>query len=252
MSRIIKYIDKDALALINAAGLTDETQYDALDTLCTQLKDFGLWTKMKAIYPIIWWDASKHKFNLKDPRDLDVAYRLTFNWTITHSANGMVSNGSSSSYAETYLVPNWTLWQNSTHLSFYSRTVASNDWFSMGTRTWQDFILVTAHVWTINQFNSSPSPLEYVQFSEAWAWFFMWSRTASNVSKIYKNGILRATWINASTTLATWSVSILKIASIGSYKQCAFATIWDWLTDTDSTNFYNIVQAYQTKLGRAV
>jgi hypothetical protein len=37
---------------------------------------FGIWRKTHAIYPLLGGTASAHKFNLKDPRDLNAAYRL--------------------------------------------------------------------------------------------------------------------------------------------------------------------------------
>jgi hypothetical protein len=43
--------------------------------------------------PVCWGTASQHKWNLKDPRDLDAAYRLQFNGGMTHSANGILFNG---------------------------------------------------------------------------------------------------------------------------------------------------------------
>ena len=49
---------------------------NAVNNLVLDLKKYGLWTKMKAIYPIVGGNAWSHKFNLKDPRDVDSAYRL--------------------------------------------------------------------------------------------------------------------------------------------------------------------------------
>jgi hypothetical protein len=85
--------DTDAQAFVTAAGITDGTQINAVDTLVTDLKAAGVWTKMKALYPFVGGSANSHKFNLKDPRDLDAAYRLTFVGGWTHSSAGAYSNG---------------------------------------------------------------------------------------------------------------------------------------------------------------
>ena len=92
--------DPDAQAFITAAAITDSTQQNAINTLVIALKGYSIWTKMKAIYPIVGGVASSHKYNLKDPRDLDAAFRLTFTVGWTHSANGMTP---SVAYANTFL-----------------------------------------------------------------------------------------------------------------------------------------------------
>ena len=48
---------------------------------------------MKALYPFVGGTATSHKFNLKDPRDLDAAFRLQFNGGWTHNSNGVTPNG---------------------------------------------------------------------------------------------------------------------------------------------------------------
>ena len=94
----------DAQAFITAAGITDPTQQSAIITLVSDLKAYGIWTKFKAIYPIVGGTASQHKFNLKDPRDLDAAFRLTFATGYTHSSTGMLPNGTTA-FADTKFNP---------------------------------------------------------------------------------------------------------------------------------------------------
>lgn len=114
-------LDPDAQAFLTAAGISDATIINAINTLCLDLKSNNLWTKMKAIYPFVGGTASTHKWNLKDPRDLDAAYRLVFNGGVTHNSNGTTFNGTNG-YANTYLSPSGALTANSNHLSLYSRT----------------------------------------------------------------------------------------------------------------------------------
>jgi hypothetical protein len=92
--------DPDAQAFFTATGITDPTQQDAVNTLVIDLKNEGLWTKMQAIYPFVGGTATTHKYNLKDPRDLNAAFRLEYRGSdITHDANGIT-------FAETsYAVP---------------------------------------------------------------------------------------------------------------------------------------------------
>jgi hypothetical protein len=45
--------DTDYQAFITATGITQPTQSAALETLVSDLKSYGLWSKMKAIYPMV-------------------------------------------------------------------------------------------------------------------------------------------------------------------------------------------------------
>jgi len=85
--------DPDAQAFITAAAITDPTQQSAINTLVVGLKADDLWTNMQAIYPFVGGTATTHKYNLKDPRDLNAAYRLSFSGGWTHSVDGALGNG---------------------------------------------------------------------------------------------------------------------------------------------------------------
>ena len=93
-------VDPDAQAFITAASITDPTQQSAINQLVVDLKGYNVWTKMKALYPFVGGTASAHKFNLKDPRDLDAAFRLVFSGGWTHSVNGALPNGTNA-FADT-------------------------------------------------------------------------------------------------------------------------------------------------------
>ena len=53
--------------------------------LVTSLKQTNLWNKMLIIYPFVGGNANSHKFNLKDPRDDNGAFRLQFSGGMTNS-----------------------------------------------------------------------------------------------------------------------------------------------------------------------
>ena len=67
VTQVVNAVDADAQAFIAAAGITNLTQASAINTLVNDLKTYGLWTKMKALYPMVGGTAASHKFNLKDP-----------------------------------------------------------------------------------------------------------------------------------------------------------------------------------------
>lgn len=125
--------DSDAQAFISAAAISNTTQKDAINQLVLDLKAAGIWNRMVAIYPFIGGTASSHKWNLKDPRDLDAAKRLVFSGSWTHSENGALPDGSTA-YANTFMNLNEDVPQYSFHGSYYSRTnvTGSGDYYLFG------------------------------------------------------------------------------------------------------------------------
>jgi hypothetical protein len=114
-------LDPDAQAFLAAAGITDVTITNAINTLVKSAKTNGWWTLCNAIYPFVGGTSTTCKFNLKDPRDLDAAFRLTFSGTPAFAANGVTWNNTDS-FGDTHLVPNTTISQNDAHLSIYCRS----------------------------------------------------------------------------------------------------------------------------------
>ncbi len=102
MGMTLGYWDSDALAYISAAEITDETQKEAVNTLTKSLKEYNIWSKMKAVYPLLGGTATKHKWNLKDPRDLDAAFRLVWGGSWIHNSSGAEPDGTTA-YANSFL-----------------------------------------------------------------------------------------------------------------------------------------------------
>lgn len=114
--------DPDAITFLTTAGVTDTTQRYAINTLVRSLKDANLWAKIDICYPFVGGTSTSHKFNLKNPVDSNNAFRLTFSGGITHDSNGMRGNGTNA-YANTQFNPasvgstQWDL--NNGHFSTY-------------------------------------------------------------------------------------------------------------------------------------
>ena len=252
-------IDPDAQAFITAAAITDPTQQAAINTLVVDLKGYDVWTKMSALYPFVGGTASTHKFNLKNPLDTDAAFRLVFSGGWTHSSNGIIGNGTNTN-AQTKLIPSSVLSINSKHVSIYSRTntAAGFDIMShtIGPVVPYDLLALRATIFFVNEigysFNEAyPNSSGYNLNSTG---FYISTRTASNAKKLYKNNSILLT---ASTVSSTQPTNQYVIGSDSrnvdfTSRNYAFASIGDGLTDTDATNFYTAVQAFQTTLGRSI
>ena len=264
--------DDDARNFLNSANISSETQQRAVNDLVVDMKNAGLWNKMKAIYPFVGGTATTHKWNLKDPRDLDAAFRLTFSGGWTHSSNGALPNGTTG-YANTFLSPATQLTNNSTHLTYYSRTDTQSG--QAGGTTGTDIGTLTTYTSPIpllqlvvkGVFSGVASTISsgYVAAGNVTVTaslgtgFFIGTRTSSTTHKLIKDLTILGTDTLASSNFSslTFPFFIAARNDAGSpyqysNKQAAFISIGDGLTDTDAANLYTIVQKYQTTLGRQV
>ena len=247
-----------AAAFLAAAGITDPTITAAINTLVNDLVGYGIWTKMKAIYPFVGGTAVTHKFNLKDPRDLDAAFRLVFFGGWTHSANGALPNGSNA-YANTYFNQFISGQQNSAHISYYSRTTSNGTEIEIGSTTSGfangSLIEIRTSGVTFFKINTISSYLSYTDPNAKG--FYVANRTLSNLTNAWKNGIKEASGTTASTTPANNNLYLgaannSGVAQFFTTKECAFSSIGDGLSDTEAANYYTAVQAFQTTLNRQV
>lgn len=253
--------DADAQAFINAATIVDQAEATAVNNLVIGLKADSLWTKMKAVYPMVGSTASSQKYNLVNPLDTNAAFRLSFAGGWTHSFNGALPNGTNA-YADTFLVPNPTLTNNNTHISIYSRTDVNGTYFDIGSgqATGQYFDLALrlgGSIYT-DQYNNSTGRITTT--NSASTGHYISTRTASNVFKLFKNNAQLGTTQTGASTGYTSITSSIYLAALHegantlyySPRQCAFASIGDGLTDSEASNLYNRVQTFNTALQRQV
>ena len=257
-------IDADAQLFITATGITG-TNATATNQLVLDLKAPNIWTKMKAIYPMVGGTATTCKFNLKDARDLDAAYRLTFTGGFTFSATGVLPNGVNA-FATTFYTPSVNGILNSSHVSFYSRTNTDTANLDMGAANLlggaSGATMLYARSTNMNYgvIDLYPNTAgDYIQAANTDSrGFYSLSRTASNLSKSYKNGNVLSSKTNTGNR-STKSIVLCALNKdspdqvIGfSNRECAFASIGDGLTDAEALAFYNAVQTFNTTLGRQV
>jgi len=108
-------LDPDALLYLEAIrphysatwfddiALTEEQWDRVASDLFVEQKDFGIYNKNKAFYPLAGGTPESIRYNAKDPRNLDAAFRLTAVGSPTVTANGVQGNGTSQ-YYNTHLI----------------------------------------------------------------------------------------------------------------------------------------------------
>jgi len=261
----ISWQDTDALAFISAAGITDATQSSAVQSLVGSLKSAGVWSKLLLCYPFVGGTAAAHKFNLKDPRDLDAAYRLVFSGGWTHSSTGAAPDGSVGTYADTKLNPATALSATSYAEMSYYRTnpTQPSTYVSQGAR-----IDSTSPIQSFHTHFYSGDGNTYVDFGQrvvvanstygAATGAYSISRVSDSLITVYRNG----------SSVATGTATNNQLPSLNSYlgamnynasgnannnsRQLAFYSISNGLTNTEMSAMYSAVQAFQTALGRNV
>ncbi len=258
--------DSDATAFLTAAGITDATQSSAIGTLVGSLKSAGVWSKMRAIYPFIGGTASTHKWNLKDPRDLDAAYRLAFSGNWTHSATGATPDGSTA-YANTFAVPSTFF---SDYTGAYGLYLRTNPASSTGYRVDMGA-----------QFFSDPTSNRFLQHigstdgNSYYDWrnrvtvatstvgsvtgFHVVSRTSTSLMTVYRNGNSVASGASSDITtdlpnrpLYIGAQNHTDGPSLHSNREQSFVFLSESLSGSEVTAVNSAVQAFQTTLSRNV
>ncbi len=247
--------DADAQAFITAAGITDATQQSAINTLVTDLKGYGIWSKMKAIYPFVGGTASAHKWNLKDPRDLDAAFRLVFSGGGTHASTGWTPNGVNG-YGDTKLIESTNFSLNNQHISFYSRTNTNGLFFDIGTTDGVSISTIISRYTDLTYFRVQGTDTGFTTVTNSAA-FYLANRVSSAGTRNLRNSTQYIRTASNQGLVPTYphyigALNSSGTASLFSPRECAFASIGDGLTDTEAANLYTAVQAYQTTLSRNV
>ena len=254
----------DIINFVQAAGLTDETQCIALVDLVADFKAYGLWDKMKAIYPMVGQPgvSSSFEFNLKDPN----TFRGTFYGGWTFASTGATPNGIDG-YMDTNLNPTNDISNaGNVHMSFYSRTDQGNSpsvemgAYDVGSVGSIAIIAIKSRISGTNDRYElrlfCNSGLLSVQAPVNTLGFACSTKSNSNTVKGFFNNNLLGS-VSVTNSLPNYNIVIggrNNANTIGEFsnKECAFASIGDGLTDTEAANFYTAVQRFQTTLGRQV
>jgi len=252
--------DPDAITFLTAAGITDTTISNAINTLVINLKTDGIWSKMYVIYPFVGGTASTHKWNLKDPQDTNAAFRLTFNGGWTHSSTGALPNGSTG-WANTYFTTSNTTSTGIQSLGCYLRnpsSVFSSTKYSIGSLGQYSigvFALSNTNT-TLRSGNITDSVVGTTGFCgqsriSTTSWFGINNSTITTLSS--SSSTLGSSAINfyLSALPSPLPPNPPAPASYGD-QELAFAFIGEPLTTGEMTDFYTSVQTFQTTLGRQI
>ena len=250
--------DADAQAFFDrvtaAGGTLTTTEQNAVNTLVVQMKADGIWTKMKAIYPMVGASAAACAQNLKSS-----SFTGTFSSGATFTSDGYNPNGAS--FMNTQLIPLNDLQLNSTHLSQYFKVYNINAFAGIGCADDVYFTKSLYAYWNytneggIFRVNSNSNIYNSPRPNTFTKGLGIISRTASNSTIFYDRTFAYANSTTISTGLSSFPISVSgrNIAGNTSGRTTniiSFTTIGDGLTNTDALNLNTSVEAFQTTLSR--
>lgn len=247
--------DISAKQFLTAASITNLSQKRAINKLVKDLKAANIWDRMHAIYPLVGGTANSNKFNLKDPRDADDAFRLTFGGTITHSAEGMVGDGTTG-YANTNYNPSLHAESNSSiNFGVYFLRQLNAGKYVAGCYSGVTY-LTMYHGYTGGTFygnvnnNYTPNVTYLDDYTIGW---YNIARSNSTQVSFYKNGVNMTTQNSSALPLINNTISLLANHGSGTSYVCnsmgvSFAVIGKSLTDQQQTDLWNIIKNYQESL----
>ena len=259
MRRMMQGYYTEAAMFINAAGLTDAAQCNAINFLVGELLKNNLWNKMYSVYPMVGGTATSHKFNLIDPQDTDAAFRLHFMGTVTHSSNGVQGNGING-YADTHLNPTTIgAGLNSFGMGCNSRTELQSTVVDMGGRNsitvaaTQMLIRYSPNTYQFRVNNNNVGTLTATGATTSIGNFGM-NRVNSTQVSFTRNGTT-STFTQASGTLTNRDIYLMALnnnlsAANFSPRQYSFFRLHQGLSSAEEITLQTIITNYNTLLGR--
>lgn len=245
-----------------AYEITGAKIWAAVHQFVVDRKTFGLWAKDYAIYPMIGGTSAAHAINLKDPRNLDAAYRSVFNGGWTHSGSGALPNGSTG-YADTKLNPSLVYPNaNSANLSYYSGTnsaAGNKEEIGADVSGGSEAALIVRFTGDIFYpiWKAAAGTFPNVASTDSRG-LFSTNRITSGTVEGWKNGVQQTLsgsgaqtggLVNRNLTLGAQNA-----ASVGRFsdRECRGANISLGFSSTESANNYVAWQRLQTSLFRQV
>jgi len=251
--------DADAQAFFDrvttAGGSLSATEKTAVNQLVLDLKGYSIWTKMKAIYPMVGASSAACAQNLKSS-----SFTGTFNGGWTYANTGVTPNGSTG-FMDTGLNPSSQLSIDNLSFTYYCRTNDARASYDCGvttTTTGTNLSLNASLRWSDNTtyYSLLHNPTELSKSQTNSAKYFIFNKPSSTSVVLFEN-----------TTKTTSTVSNRSLVNVNFYlgarnlngsasdysnKQCALLTIGESFNDTEASNLYTAVNAFQVSLSRNV
>ena len=236
-------------AWIVATSESDTTIISALRTFEDGLISNSFVSRLPVIYPFVGGNSTKHALNFMNT----ATYPLTFTGGLTHSATGVLPNGTTGFANTGYKMSNFPD-INKYSIGFYSRTNTDIgvDMGSYGTS------ILDIEARYSGGFYGGDGGGGFLMVSNADSrGFYVNCRTTSSRVDLYKNGVSVANKTVVPGLAGTINMYLFARNDNGETKyftarEGAFSFIGYDFTQAEMLTFYNLVQTLQTSLSRQV
>lgn len=255
-------LDPAAAAFLTAAGITDPTITNAINRLVKNYKGQGnlntsvdLWSGSLAIYPMVGGTATTNMYNLKDPRNLDAAFRLAFSGGWVHNANGIIGNGTNT-FANTFFNPNTQLGASNGRFGLYIRNNVNETRYDMGIiNPPSEFALLSRFSDNLLTTYGIVGPYPQIATSDCRGLNIV-NRISSTNTTGYKNGIkvidAAQTESRPNFNIFIGAANFAGSTTTAATKNYSFGVIGQGLNDANALLEYQFIQQFQTDLARNV
>jgi hypothetical protein len=251
----IASFDADAQAFFDrvttAGGTLSATEQTATNQLVLDMKAAGIWSAMRAVYPMVGASAAACAQNLKSS-----SFTGTFSSGWTFASTGVTGNGTSA-YMDTNFNPSINYNNFNNGYSIYCRTNSSTTRWDFGAypgfHVYLNYTGVGCRAAIQSSDNNRPSFNDNNSSG-----FFTFVNNGNNSRKAFRNSILKNTnttvdnTTRINTTLPLGCLLENNVYQVFSNREYNLLSLHDGLTDTQASNLYTAVQAFQTTLASNV
>jgi hypothetical protein len=246
------FLEAAAVAKGSALGSTISA---ATVTLFTSLVSNNLWDKLAVFYPIVGGNSASTAVNGKNPG----TYTMSWNGGVSFTANEVTGNGTNAYGNTNFNITALTL--NSVHISNYSRTSPSRSNIDMG------IAIAGGDAFQIYNYETTATGIKVVR-SNADGYstgavangqgLFTATRTGSTIETAFRNATRTINASKTSTALSNENMFVMArnggsgVAGAFNARGYAWFSVGYGLSDVDVSNYYTIIQAFQTALSRQV
>lgn len=230
-----------------AQQITGNGFYMAIDTFVKSLKTEGIFSKLKAVYPLIGGNASAHSWNLRDITQ----FKMDWYGAGAHTKTGFKGDGISA-YGDTNFNQLNNSQLNNESFGFYNRTNTSENSIPMGINAQHDtYIYANLNGVSYSRIQSNINNISF-SVSDALG-FYQTSVSGSCIAS--KNNVFYTG--SGGQSLSNYSFYIGARNSAGNPElfassELSYAFMGEGLTESELTSHLNAVQQLQIDLGRAV
>lgn len=249
------YLDNDAYNFLNASNLlSNDLISKTINTLVLDLKNYNIWDKLYAMYPLVGGTSTTCQYNLINTSSFNLAFSGSWNFN-----NNGISGSGTNNYASTGFAPLTSSYSNigtNFSLGIYVETNITGGYdMGLDSAGSEDLYLIGRYVNDLTYFYYTSS-LTVANTNGTGFYIGTISGSAANNQVIYKNGTAVASKTGGGGNISNGGYLVIGAANQSpaapSKNLYGLSFIGKGLTSTNASNLNTTVQSFATALGRNV